>query len=314
MRKMGRDRTMKGISCFCCRGLAGGSLLALACAIGFASPAQAQSLGPLVRVTGADPFGSCTADRLNAQEAAYGSILYPNTSIEPWIAVDPTDASRLLVVHQQDRWDNGGARGLVGVVSNDGGSTWADTIPADVTNCTGGKYPRASDPWVTFAQDGTAFFFSLVLTPAKSTTPFGARRGGMLVSRSTDHAATWEAPVALITDNSPHALNDKNSITADPTANGFVYAVWDRLEVFPLTAEAADLLAENDGIGIARKLVERLRTAAAGGAPFFKFAFTGPTFLSRTADNGDTWSAAIPIYDPGTNAQTIDNIVQVLPN
>ena len=64
---------------------------------------------------------------------------------------------------------------------------------------------------------------------------------------------------------------------------------------------------------IGRTLANRLRTAAAGGAPFFSFAFTGPTFFSRTTDNGDTWSTAIPIYEPGTNAQTINNIVQVLP-
>src|SRR6516162_10271437 len=142
--------------------------------MGFAFPARAQSLGPLVQVTGPDPFSDCTADNVHAQETAYGSILYPNTSIEPWVAVDPTTASfpssRLLVGHQQDRWDDGGARGNVGVESNDGGRTWTNTIPGDVTACTGGKDRRASDPWVTFAKDGTAFFFSLTVNPAKPTT------------------------------------------------------------------------------------------------------------------------------------------------
>jgi hypothetical protein len=42
----------------------------------------------------------------------------------------------------------------------------------------------------------------------------------MLVSRSVDHGATWQAPATLIRNNSPHVLNDKNSLTADPTANG----------------------------------------------------------------------------------------------
>jgi hypothetical protein len=271
-----------------------------------------------------DPFSDCTADRVVSQEAAYGSTLYPNTAIEPWVAVDPTDASRLLVGHQQDRWNDGGSRGLVGVVSTDGGRTWANTIPPGVSSCTGGKRLRASDPWVTFAQDGTAFFFSLVLDPAKPMTPFGARRSGTLVSRSTDHAATWEDPVTLISNNSPHILNDKNSITADPTANGNVYAVWDQLSVSPVTPDAGALLAESDGVVIARKLLNSTAGASAvcepftkppckGGAPSFKFSFTGPTFLSRTANNGDTWSPATPIYDPGTDAQTIDNIVEVLP-
>ncbi|WP_243751526.1 sialidase family protein [Paraburkholderia sp. BL10I2N1] len=226
------------------------------------------------------------------------------------MAVDPTDTSRLLVGHQQDRWDDGGARGLVGVASNDAGSTWANTIPPGVTDCTGGKFRRASDPWVDFAQDGTAFFFSLVLDPMKPTTPFGARNSGMLVSRSVDHGATWQAPVTLIRTNSPHALNDKNSLTADPTANGYVYAVWDQLSVFPPSQAGDQLLAGNDGVEIARQL----RNAAAGGAPSFKFNFTGPSFFSRSTNNGVTWSTAAPIYQPGTNAQTIDNIVRALPD
>jgi len=289
-------------------GFAGGGIIALTCAI--VPSAQAQVLGPLVTVAAGDPFSGCTADQLNAQEAAFGSVLYPATSIEPWVAVDPSNPSRLLVGHQQDRWSNGGARGLAGAVSSDAGSTWTPSIPIGVTDCTGGKSRRASDPWVDFAQDGTAFFFSLVLDPMQPTSPFGARNSAMLVSRSIDHGATWQSPVTLIRSNSPHVLNDKNSLTADPTANGHVYAVWDQLSVFPPSSDAAQLLADNDGVEIARQL----RNAAAGGAPVFKFNFTGPSFFSRSIDNGLTWSTAAPIYEPGTNAQTIDNIVRVLPD
>ena len=36
-----------------------------------------------------------------------------------------------------------------------------------MTECTGGKRDRASDPWTAFANDGTALFLSLVLDPAK---------------------------------------------------------------------------------------------------------------------------------------------------
>ncbi|KWR87533.1 sialidase family protein [Cupriavidus sp. IDO] len=296
------------LSRFISQGLAGGGVIALTCAIGTGS--QAQTLGPLVQVAAGDPFSGCAADQVHAQEAAFGSILYPATSIEPWVAADPTDPSRLLVGHQQDRWNDGGSRGLVGVVSNDAGSTWTNSIPTGVTECTGGKFGRASDPWVDFAQNGTAFFFSLVLDPMKPTTPLGARNSAMLVSRSVDHGATWQTPVTLIRNNSPHVLNDKNSLTADPTASGFVYAVWDQLSVFPHTIDAAQLLAENDGVEIARKLLN----ATAGGAPSFKFNFTGPTFFSRSIDNGVTWSTAAPIFQPGTNKQTIDNIVRVLPD
>jgi len=311
------------LSNFISKGLAGGGIIALTCVIG--PGAQAQVLGPLVQVTAGDPFSGCTADQLQAQESAFGSILYPATSIEPWLAADPTDSSRLLVGHQQDRWNNGGSRGLVGVVSNDAGSTWANSIPTGVSDCTGGKFRRASDPWVDFAQDGTAFFFSLALDPMKPTTPFGARNSGLLVSRSVDHGATWQSPVTLLRNNSPHVLNDKNSLTADPTANGHVYAVWDQLSVFPPTADGASLLGESDGVVIARTLLNATaggssvcepvtKPPCAGGAPNFKFNFTGPSFFSRSIDNGVTWSTAAPIFQPGTNAQTINNIVRVLPN
>lgn len=294
------------------QGFASGAVIALTCAIG--PGAHAQTLGPLARITSGDTFSGCTADQVHAQQAAFGSILFPATSIEPWVAVDPTNPYRLLVGHQQDRWNDGGSRGLVGVVSSDGGRTWANTIPSGVTDCSGGKYRRASDPWVDFSPGGTAFFFSLVLDPMKPTTPFGARNSAMLVSRSVDHGATWQAPVTLIRNNSPHVLNDKNSLTADPTANGNVYAVWDQLSVFPATKDAAQLLAENDGVQIARKLRRSAVTAASAAGGVSAFNYTGPTFFSRSTDDGVTWSTATPIYQPGTNKQTINNIVRVLPN
>jgi hypothetical protein len=310
------------------RRLASGSLVASVCAIGFASTGQAQTLGPVVQVTGTDPFTSCTKDNVGQQETAFGSVLFPNTSIEPWVAVDPTDTSRLLVGHQQDRWSDGGARGDIDALSNDGGATWTNPIPPNppgVTECTGGKAARASDPWVAFANDGTAFFMSLFLDPAKPTTPFGARKGGMDMSRSTDHGATWSAPVTLVANNSPHVLNDKNSVTADPTENGLVYAVWDQLSVFPPTDAGAALLAQNDGVAIARQLLHSAvgnssvcapftKPPCKGGAPFFKFNVTGPTLLSLSTNNGVGFNPPATIVNTGTNQQTIDNLVQVIPN
>lgn len=316
---------MNGTSRCCWRGLTSLSLISLFAAIGVSSAVQAQILGPLVQVTVGDPFAACTADNLRRQQTVFGSTVYPATSIEPWLAVDPTDPTRFLVGVQQDRWSDGGSRGLIGVVSKDGGSSWTDSIPPNVTKCTGGDFIRASDPWTAFALDGTAFFFSLVLDPAKATTPFGARHSAVLVSRSTDHAATWSAPIALIKNNSPHVLNDKNSITADPTKNGLVYAVWDQLSVFPPTDQGASLLAQGEGIPIARKLINSTAGASSvcapvtkppckGGAPLFKFNFTGPSLLALSTDNGKSWSKPTAIYSPGTNKQTIDNLVQVLPN
>src|SRR5258708_30535979 len=144
-------------------------------------------------------------------------------------------------------------------------------------------------------------------------TRLGPGNGGRRVGLIVHSAAKGQPQFTLFRNSSPLFPMAKNSRTADPTANGYVYAVWDQLSVFPQTKDAAQLLAENDGVLIARKLL-KAAASAAGGAPLFKFNFTGPSFFSRSIDNGVTWSTASPIYRPGTNAQTIDNIVRVLPD
>src|SRR5690242_14947004 len=77
---LGDDRCAWRVSRSVFRCLTGSSLLVVACVIGFHPTATAQSLGPLVQITGSDPFSDCTADHVNSQKAAYGSTLYPNTS------------------------------------------------------------------------------------------------------------------------------------------------------------------------------------------------------------------------------------------
>ena len=304
--------------------LAGFGVAALG--VGVVSSASAQTLDPLVPVTAQSAFAGCVLD----DPASQVGTLFPNTAIEPWLAVDPSDPMRLLVGVQQDRWSNGGSRGLRGALSDDGGQSWFVTLPSGVSNCTGGIYPRASDPWVSFGPTGTAYFMSLSLFPDLPTGGFG--RNAMLVNRSTDGAWTWDAPVTLIEDTDPTILNDKNSITADPTDSARAYAVWDRLQDFTggasdegeggaaaAPAPAAQGARYPDGIADARDRARRLRAksrnadsgAAAAAAPL---QLLGPTYLARTTDGGATWEPARPIYDPGPNAQTIGNQVVVLPD
>jgi hypothetical protein len=100
---------------------------------------------PLTLASDISPFAGCT---IGARDAS--SVNYPNTEVEPFVAVNPTDPNNIIGVYQQDRWSDGGARGLVAAVTHDGGTTW-DHSWAHFTTCAGGTpanggaYDRASD-------------------------------------------------------------------------------------------------------------------------------------------------------------------------
>lgn len=64
----------------------------------------------------------------------FGSIKYLNSTVEPDVAVDPTNPAHLVGAWQQDRWSDGGAHGLVAAYSTDGGSTWT-TSPLPFSVC-----------------------------------------------------------------------------------------------------------------------------------------------------------------------------------
>src|SRR5580765_8797917 len=91
-------------------------VLALA-APAFAGPA---SVGPLSTASGPSPYAGCTSGLDPGSPAATN---YVNAEVEPWVAVNPANPSNLIGVFQQDRWSNGGARGLVTAVSSNGGTT-----------------------------------------------------------------------------------------------------------------------------------------------------------------------------------------------
>jgi hypothetical protein len=204
-------------------------------------------------------------------------INYINAEVEPWAALDPLNTNRVFAVWQQDRWSNGGARALVVAVSNDGGAVWQRSL-LPFSRCGGalpgsvGDFERASDPWLDVTPDGTAVVMGLALSGGVLAD---GGSNAMLASRSTDGGRSWSAPTELVRDGGS-AFNDKNALTADPIANGFVYAVWDRLD--------------RDG--------------------------NGPTLLARSGNAGLSWEPARVIYTPtaGTGvSQTIGNRIVVLP-
>src|SRR5262249_60737158 len=62
---------------------------------------------PVLASAPVSPFAGCTAD------AGSVGTSYPNTEVEPWLDVNSTDPSNLVATWQQDRWNDGGSRGLV---------------------------------------------------------------------------------------------------------------------------------------------------------------------------------------------------------
>ena len=94
-----------------------------------------------IQVSGASPFASCTAD------SGQTGTNFANTEVEPWVDVNPTDANNIVATWQQDRWSDGGSRGLVAGVSKDGGQSWTEVVIPKLSVCSGNSaYLRATDP------------------------------------------------------------------------------------------------------------------------------------------------------------------------
>ena len=156
--------------------LTGAALLVLVVAVGVS--AANFTPGLLVQASGVTTFAACTADNVGGQSGT----TFLNSEVEPWVDFNPTDGGNVVGIWQQDRWSNGGARGLVAGVSFDAGASWQSVAIPKVTVCSGGDYQRATDPWVSFGPNGS--FTSL---PCLSTTSLRRSR------RSTSTMHCWPA-------------------------------------------------------------------------------------------------------------------------
>ncbi len=247
-------------------------LVVIACVLIALLAAPVGAVSAPVTVSGASPFAACTIGGPGTN--------YVNAEVEPWVAVNPTNAKNLIGAWQQDRWSNGGAHGLVAGYSFDGGTTWGETpLPFSACATNGLNYERASDPWMSIGPDGTAYTISISFNQSNNDNAVAA-------TTSRDGGKTWNAPALLKVDNgTTQFFNDKESVTADPAHVGVAYAVWDRLQS-PNANPYADLHAA---------------------------AYTGPSFFAKTTDGGKTWSAAAIIVDTAQNNQTIGNQIVVDP-
>ena len=237
------------------------------------------TLASTALASGPSPFTGCTGDHA-ADQIAAGSTLYPNSEPEPRADVNPTNPANIVGAYQQDRWNDGGGRGLVASWSKNGGATWHPVVIPGITRCSNGDFDRASDPWVSFAPNGDLYAISLTFDAFDT-------HNGILVSKSTNGGESWGAPIPVAEDNT-NGL-DKQSITADPFDSNYVYAAWDRFlspPGFPPSDQGR----------------------------FHAQSYVQQAFFSRSTNGGVSWGPAQVLYNPGTHAGTIGSIINVLPD
>lgn len=237
------------------------------------------TLGPPVTASGPSPFVGCTVG------ASDEGVVYPDTEVEPFVAVNPTNPDNIIGAYQQDRWSDGGARGLVASYSNDGGGTWSRSY-AGFSRCadTASPFNRSTDPWVSFDSAGRAYQISL------GVDSIDFNLSGIEVATSMDGGASWSAPAQLIVDDNPVEFNDKESITADwrpGVGAGKAYATW---------------------IRGALPGWEHLSLTGAANS----FAYAGRPMFSKTDDGGQTWSTPRPMTNSIVYMQ--GNQIVVLPD
>jgi hypothetical protein len=189
-------------------------------ALMFAAQTAAAATPARVRVTTSNPYANCT---IGSGPPEWGTVNYPGAEVEPMVAVNPANQRNIIGVVQQDRWNDGGAHGLVAFSSKDGGATFK-VVPLPFSSCApnGLPYERASDPWVSVGPDGTAYAVGLSFDENSTRNAIGA-------ATSTDGGRTWKHVTAI--GHTTDFYHDKQSVTADPVHAGTAYIVWDRSPV-----------------------------------------------------------------------------------
>jgi hypothetical protein len=173
-------------------------------------------------------------------------IVFPNSEVEPQLAVNPVDTTQAVAVWQQDRYRSvGGARALffsvTGNGADSGGASWSTpaAIPGFDATAAGSPFQRYTDPWVSIGPDGKVYASALGLTP---DGPFPGDTASLVITGTitgsgSSTSISWNpaGPTTLIRNTAPPGTdpidlaNDKEMVVADPNVAGSAYVIWDRL-------------------------------------------------------------------------------------
>ncbi|MFJ8958998.1 sialidase family protein [Lentzea sp. NPDC102401] len=228
------------------------------------------SAGPDVLVSGPSTLTSCPFGA-----SADFATAYDDTEVEPQVAVNPVNPAEMIGATQQDRWPDGGARGLSSWMTHDGGASWAKLPDVPWSGCQGGptRFGRVTDPWVTYDKAGNAYFIGQPIDSA------ALGLSAISVTSLDRTTGTWRPPQIIQEDAGDRGVfNDKVSITGDPTRPGYAYATWIR-GTYPNDGQQHPI------------------------ADLHSFAYRGKPMFSRTTDGGLTWSTPVPMRDSNTYMQ-----------
>jgi hypothetical protein len=167
------------------------------------SPARADdfTLDPLALISSPDPLSTSGS----AKEWNHSTV---DTEAIACVAVNPTNPNNIVAHWNAHDW-----AGTVVSVTLDGGTTWNIVPFPGVSQPTGGIYPEAAWPWLSFAPNGMLY---------ASCEGTNGNPDLVFVSQSSNGGLTWNPPIALgIGDE-----GTKPSLTADPANAKYAYMVW----------------------------------------------------------------------------------------
>lgn len=216
---------------------------------------------------------------LTCQRFNFSAEVFPQTrhsEDESAIAVNPVNPLNIIVTSHQGRhncWLANTVR-----YSFDGGLTWAES-EITTTRCQGATVLNsmedffcASDPWVYFGPDGTAYALSVSFNVGTDTEPTAVPYAeGIIMWKSADGGISWDPPQEVSYDDGDLNFQDKETIWVDPDDANLVHVSWADYPCFSFNGDCINDSVKN------RRSFNR-----------------GATFEDPTRPTGDKW---IVYYD-----------------